>query len=557
MKQITIGIIGGGQLGQMLIQYGLEKVKGMLDYNVKVLNPTADCSCSQLGYDNVEIIVGSLHDEEALTKLCKDCDVITWEIEHINVDALLKLEKQGYNIVPKPSALKILQDKGTQKQFYEQHDIPIVPYVLSNSPITDFWGNEERMNTLMKKEKSGVIYKLRCGGYDGKGVKFVKTGEERKIENNLSNVIIEEFIKDRKEIGVIVAVNKYGNVITYDPVEMTFFVQNNILNYCKNEIDKDVIDESLRIAIKTAVSFDSPGLYAIEMFLYKENNITKLVVNETSLRVHNSGHHTIHTHDISQFEMLSRILLNLPVKQPRALCNSFIMKNLYLYEYDQEGPYSLQNRMCICDKKRGPFVVDYNKGIAKKWRKMGHITHIGDSQEQVYNDYIFYNDIIKIRTQNIETPVVGIIMGSESDWKIMSQACEILKEYGIPFETTVVSAHRTPERLCDYAISARKRGLRVIIAGAGGSAHLPGMIAAQTPLPVIGVPIQTSTLQGIDSLYSIVQMPPGVPVACMAINGAKNAAIFACQVIGKFEIVDQKREQTHKQVIVSTRLLQI
>ena len=555
MKPITVGIIGGGQLGQMLIQYGLDKLKGMVDYKVKVLNPTADCSCSNLRYNNVEIIVGSLHDELALADLCKDCDVITWEIEHINVDALLKFEKQGYNIVPNPSALKILQDKGTQKQFYERHKIPVVPYALSDSPITDFWNNEKKVNSLKAGVKSGVIYKLRCGGYDGKGVKFVRTGKQSKIENNLSNVLIEEYIENKKEIGVIVAIDKCGNVVTYDPVEMSFFTEGNILNYCSSTTDKDVIKESLQIAVKTAMSFNSPGLYAIEMFLYQENGIGKLVVNETSLRVHNSGHHTIHTHDISQFEMLARIILNLPMKQPMQLCNYFIMKNLYLADGNQEGPYTLHNCLGITDKNRGPFIVDYCKGIAKKWRKMGHVTYVGNTFEDVNNDYFFYNDVIQIRTDKLDLPLVGVVMGSESDWKIMTQACETLKEYNIPFETTVVSAHRTPERLTDYALNAKERGLRVIIAGAGGSAHLPGMIAAQTCLPVIGVPIQTSTLQGIDSLYSIVQMPPGVPVACMAINGAKNAAIFACQILGKYDTIEDQRQKTHKQVLRSAKLI--
>ncbi|RKZ47840.1 MAG: 5-(carboxyamino)imidazole ribonucleotide mutase [Candidatus Parabeggiatoa sp. nov. 3] len=129
-------------------------------------------------------------------------------------------------------------------------------------------------------------------------------------------------------------------------------------------------------------------------------------------------------------------------------------------------------------------------------------------------------------------PSVGVIMGSDSDLPVMKEAATMLKELGVAYELTIVSAHRTPERLFNYAKTAESRGLDVIIAGAGGAAHLPGMVAAITPIPVIGVPVKTSSLQGLDSLLSIVQMPGGVPVATVAINNAKNAGILAAQIVG-------------------------
>ncbi len=129
-------------------------------------------------------------------------------------------------------------------------------------------------------------------------------------------------------------------------------------------------------------------------------------------------------------------------------------------------------------------------------------------------------------------PLVGIIMGSDSDLPVMQQAADLLKEFGVPYEMTIVSAHRTPQRLFEYARTAEERGLEIIIAGAGGAAHLPGMVAAITPLPVIGVPVQATALEGLDSLLSIVQMPAGVPVATVAINNAKNAGILAAQILG-------------------------
>jgi len=144
----------------------------------------------------------------------------------------------------------------------------------------------------------------------------------------------------------------------------------------------------------------------------------------------------------------------------------------------------------------------------------------------------------------MNNPIVGIIMGSDSDLPIMNEAKEILDSFGVANEITIVSAHRTTRRMVQYAASAKKRGFEVIIAGAGGAAHLPGMVASLTAVPVIGVPIKTKTLEGLDSLLSIAQMPPGVPVATMAINGAKNAGLLACQILGtKYSGIRTKIEE--------------
>jgi 5-(carboxyamino)imidazole ribonucleotide mutase len=144
--------------------------------------------------------------------------------------------------------------------------------------------------------------------------------------------------------------------------------------------------------------------------------------------------------------------------------------------------------------------------------------------------------------------VVGIIMGSQSDWPTLKKAAEILDELQVPFETRIVSAHRTPERLYDYAKSAKGRGLKVIIAGAGGAAHLPGMTASLTPLPVLGVPIATTSLGGQDSLYSIVQMPAGVPVGTLAIGeaGATNAGLLAAQILAIADPQLLQRLEAHR-----------
>jgi len=158
-------------------------------------------------------------------------------------------------------------------------------------------------------------------------------------------------------------------------------------------------------------------------------------------------------------------------------------------------------------------------------------------------------------------PLVAVIMGSDSDLEVMKDACSLLEELNVSYEVSIVSAHRTPERMFNYAKSAKDRGIEVIIAGAGGAAHLPGMVASLTTLPVIGVPIRSSALNGLDSLLSIVQMPPGVPVATVAINGAKNAALLACQILAiKHKDIDERlskyRQSIKDEVIRKASLLE-
>lgn len=162
----------------------------------------------------------------------------------------------------------------------------------------------------------------------------------------------------------------------------------------------------------------------------------------------------------------------------------------------------------------------------------------------------------------MQKPQVGIIMGSQSDLRIMRDAAEILESFGISFELTIVSAHRTPERLMEYGTSARSRGLQVIIAGAGGAAHLPGMVASMTSLPVIGVPVKSSnSIDGWDSVLSILQMPGGVPVATVALDGAKNAGILAAQIIGAFdqnvaEILDKYKNDLKEAVLKTAEAIE-
>jgi 5-(carboxyamino)imidazole ribonucleotide mutase len=155
----------------------------------------------------------------------------------------------------------------------------------------------------------------------------------------------------------------------------------------------------------------------------------------------------------------------------------------------------------------------------------------------------------ELQTTNhkLQTPIVGIIMGSDSDLNVMQAASDILKQFNIPHEVTVVSAHRTPHRMIEYATTAKERGLKVIIAGAGGAAHLPGMVSSITTLPVIGVPIKSSnSIDGWDSVLSILQMPNGVPVGTVALNASKNAGILAAEILGTFDETISKKLEDYK-----------
>lgn len=159
-----------------------------------------------------------------------------------------------------------------------------------------------------------------------------------------------------------------------------------------------------------------------------------------------------------------------------------------------------------------------------------------------------------------DTPLVGVVMGSDSDWRVMSDASQVLSDFGVPHEVEVVSAHRTPDKLMRYGREARSRGLKAIVAGAGGAAHLPGMLASVTAVPVIGVPVQLSTLDGLDSLLSIVQMPAGIPVATVSINGAKNAGLLAARILGSSdpalaERIEQYARELEAQVEEKNRRL--
>jgi len=247
-----------------------------------------------------------------------------------------------------------------------------------------------------------------------------------------------------------------------------------------------------------------------------------IYINEIAPRPHNSGHYTIEACETSQYENHLRAILSLPLGSTSLKVSSAAMLNIIGASSNMA---EVTNFASECIKTDGCAVHLYGKSECRKGRKMGHITIVGNSDSEVRSrlrpllkalpsgsteeELTIYAPETPAQGSGFshQYPLVGVIMGSDSDLPVMLPAARILDRFKIPYELTIVSAHRTPDRLVEYARSASSRGLRTIIAGAGGAAHLPGMVAAMTALPVIGVPVKGSSLDGVDSLHSIVQMP--------------------------------------------------
>ena len=244
-------------------------------------------------------------------------------------------------------------------------------------------------------------------------------------------------------------------------------------------------------------------------------------------RPHNSGHLTIEACATSQFEQHLRCVANLPLGDTSLIVGAAAMVNILGAETEQATFASLVPAFSV----PGASVHWYGKSC-RPGRKLGHITVTAESMPELRKRLVLVGEPLDEKdSADIDPPLVGVIMGSDSDLPTMVECAAVLSSFSVPFEVTVVSAHRTPDRMYSYAKEAKSRGIKVIVAGAGGAAHLPGMVAVLTPLPVIGVPIKSSALSGKDSLLSIVQMPGGVPVATVAIGNAKNAGLLAVRML--------------------------
>lgn len=538
----VIGVLGGGQLGRMLCQ-----AASCMGIRVAVLDPDKDCPASALAYRQV---VGSFRDTNAVREFAKGCGALTVEIEHVDVETLEELEQEGVDIAPKPSTIRTIQDKYMQKQHFSQHGVA----------LPDF----RKIDNLQGAVEAGVLFgyplmiKSRCLAYDGRG-NAVADSKEGLLEAVFSlggferGLYAEKWMPFIKELAVVVSRGRDGSLQCFPTVETIH--KDNICHTVEApaQISEAVTAAAVSLAEKAVGSLQGAGVFAVELFLLSDGQV---LLNEVAPRPHNSGHYTIEACYTSQFEQHLRAVLGLPLGESTMKVPAALMYNLLGEDEGEAGFAVAQKKMRKAVAVPGASVHWYGKAEIRKQRKMGHITVVGPSisvvrrkmeeilgsetpnrwslKDSTYSSKLALDEDPGFQSDKLGPPV-GIIMGSDSDLPVMKAAAEVLETFNVPYELTVVSAHRTPERMVDYAHKAHKRGIQVIIAGAGGAAHLPGMVASMTPLPVIGVPVRGSSLDGLDSLLSIVQMPKGVPVATVAINNAMNAGLLAVRMLSSLD----------------------
>jgi 5-(carboxyamino)imidazole ribonucleotide synthase len=351
-----LGILGGGQLGRMFIQSAIDH-----DVHVKVLDPSPQAPCSEYAST---FVVGDFNDYDTVLEFGKDVDVLTVEIEHVNVDALRVLRDQGVKVYPDPEILAIVQDKGAQKNFYNHHNIPTSPYRLVES-------NE------IKESDLPIVQKLRRGGYDGRGVTLLRKPEDMaRVMPGPS--VLEELIHLETEVSVIAARNSSGDVKTFPLVELEFDPEANLVSLLKSpaNVSEEVSAKAKALATTVVEAFDLVGIMAVEMFVTKEGDV---LVNEVAPRTHNSGHHSIEGNITSQFEQHLRAILDLPLGNTDVL-RPACMINLLGAE-GHEGPVyykGIEDVMAMS----GVHVHIYGKSHTKPFRKMGHVTTTGATIEE-------------------------------------------------------------------------------------------------------------------------------------------------------------------------------
>ena len=365
IHEIKIGIIGGGQLGKMILSES-----NRMNLKTLVLDSNENSPCKNL-CDN--FYLGNLDNYNDIIEFGQKCDLITFEIEHINIDALFELEKIGKKVYPKPQTLSIIQDKSKQKQFYNENNLPTSDF--------NYYKNLEKLQDDINigKIRFPSVWKKTKYGYDGFGVKVLKS---KKDVSNLPDceMIIEDFIPFKKELAVIVARNLNGEIKTYETVEMEFNVISNQVEFVisPSKISKELNLRAKKIAIEVTKKIDNIGLLAVEMFLTHDNNI---LINEVAPRPHNSGHFTIEACPTSQFEQHLRSILNLKLGNTKHNGNA-IMLNLVGND-GFEGNVFYENLHEAFNEENTHLHI-YGKEKTRANRKMGHITIICDKFEEAY-----------------------------------------------------------------------------------------------------------------------------------------------------------------------------
>ncbi|KAL7413431.1 hypothetical protein BDY24DRAFT_390164 [Mrakia frigida] len=544
-NQKTVGILGGGQLGRMLAHPA-----SLLSIPLLVLDSGAATPAKQVilpPSGHTSHIDGPYNSRPHIISLASKVDVLTVEIEHVDATVLQEIENEGkVEVHPSPKTIKIIQDKFEQKKFLVENGVDVAEFVGVERE-----GGEGvvEASIIEAAEQLGLplMLKARTLAYDGRGNFVLKSIEKKNIEEALEYLgdrplYAEKWAPFSKEIAVMVVRTPSGEVRSYDPVETVHEESVLRLVLCPLRAGRGVNEMAKELAERAVGSLWGAGVFGVELFLMPDHS---LLVNEIAPRPHNSGHHTIEACHTSQFENHLRAITSLPLgstslRVPSAATINLIGQSSSLDSIDE----------CVAAALLvpGASVHLYGKTECRRGRKMGHITITADSDSELLSKIrpIFVASLPSLSplpakytppapspksTISSRSPLVGIIMGSDSDLPTMAAAAQILAQFDVPYELTIVSAHRTPDRMVRYAREAAGRGLRCIIAGAGGAAHLPGMVAAMTALPVVGVPVKGSVLDGVDSLHSIVQMPRGIPVATVAIGNSTNAGLLAVRIV--------------------------
>ncbi|KAL1741966.1 hypothetical protein HDZ31DRAFT_44287 [Schizophyllum fasciatum] len=481
---------------------------------------------------------GSFADPTKIRELAARVDVLTVEIEHVDADALEASKETNSAVVihPSPSTIRLIQDKYSQKEHLRAHGVPLGEYISVEA-------TETGVHAAVKTLGLPLMLKSRTQAYDGRGNYALRSLDQ--VNDALAALgsralYAERWVPFTKEIAVMVVRAASGEVRAYPAVETIH--KHNICHLVLAPLrssDPTLAARAQTIAESAVRTLSGAGVFGVEMFLLADGTIT---VNEIAPRPHNSGHYTIEACATSQYENHLRAILDLPLGSTELVVPAAGMLN-YLGASDNEGDIRAAASAALAVP--GASVHLYGKAGCRKGRKMGHVTVVAGSDGELRERLLLalpggggeadadtYAPLPRAPDAPHPAPLVGVVMGSDSDLPVMLPAARALAQFGVPHEVSIVSAHRTPDRLVQYARSAAARGLRVIIAGAGGAAHLPGMLASMTPLPVIGVPVKGSTLDGVDSLHSIVQMPRGIPVATVAINNGQNAGLLAVRILG-------------------------
>lgn len=344
-----LGILGGGQLGKMLLQKAA-------DYNIEcyVLDPSSDAPAKAYAHHFTQ---GDFNDFDTVYSFGKNVDVLTIEIEHVNVDALVKLEQEGVQVYPQPSIIKTVQDKGLQKQFYQKNKIPTSAFKLVENK------NEIESSTFP------VIQKLRKFGYDGRGVQKLSNASDTSLAFSKPS-IIEELVDIDKELSVVVARNTKGEIQHYNPVELVFNDSANLLDYLISpaNITDEISNQAVALARQVIKSFEMVGILAVELFLTKSG---ELLVNEIAPRPHNSGHQSIEANFTSQYDQHLRCIFGLNLGDTNMYCPSVMLNLLGEADHTGEANYIGLNEAM---KHSGVHVHLYGKKHTKPFRKMGHVT---------------------------------------------------------------------------------------------------------------------------------------------------------------------------------------